>query len=219
MYPGLETVYNFSMARSQYIVYAPYAPWVGALLQDIASNLRKNRDTFVLLMSYPSIWNWLICQILGWYRKMCPSEVLWFRISWTWQTQWQSLYWNDKRLQNWMFIPNLNDPTVNMKLFQEFSAKLRMRIGSLVLLVVTIFTLCMYLLKQVLKNLNKPWRNFSYIHFGTYMTLHNTPARRADYVTESSTYPRSFCPTWYGLFGLPLLYLKNVLLHVDLTLF
>lgn len=116
-------------------------------------------------------------------------------------------------------IPNLNDPTVNMKLFQEFSAKLRMRIGSLVILVVTIFTLCMYLLKQVLKNLNKPWRNFSYIHFGTYMTLHNTPARRADYVTESSTYPRSFCPTWYGLFGLPLLYLKNVLLHVDLTLF
>lgn len=110
-------------------------------------------------------------------------------------------------------------PTVNMKLFQEFSAKLRMRIGSLVILVVTIFTLCMYLLKQVLKNLNKPWRNFSYIHFGTYMTLHNTPARRADYVTESSTYPRSFCPTWYGLFGLPLLYLKNVLLHVDLTLF
>lgn len=103
--------------------------------------------------------------------------------------------------------------------FQEFSAKFRMRIGSLVILAVVLSTLYMYLLKQVLKNLKKPWRNFSYIHFGTYMTLHNTPARRADYVTESSTYPRSFCPTWYGLFGLPLLYFKNVLLHVDLTFF
>ena len=47
-----------------------------------------------------------------------------------------------------------------------------------------------------------------------YMILHNTLARRKDYksVTGSSTYPLSFCPTWFELFGLSLLYFKNALL-------
>ena len=47
-----------------------------------------------------------------------------------------------------------------------------------------------------------------------YMILHNTLARRKDYksVTGSSKYRLSFCPTWFELFGLSLLYFKNALL-------
>ena len=51
---------------------------------------------------------------------------------------------------------------------------------------------------------------------GGYMILHNTLARRKDYksVIGSATYPLSFCPAWFELFWLSLLYFKNAPLFV-----
>ena len=90
---------------------------------------------------------------------------------------------------------SMDGPNVNLKFFQEFSAKFKVEnyhslvdIGSCSLHIVhgafrTGAEKSEWSLKKLLK--------------GAYTILHNTPARREDFesVTGSSTYPLSFCST------------------------
>ena len=99
---------------------------------------------------------------------MCQSDILLFYVSWTWQTHWhiESLCWNDKRPQTWIFMPNLNGwPYCEYEVFREFLAKLKnehyhslVDIGSCSPHCARSFP------NRVLRNLSGSWRNFCKVH-------------------------------------------------------
>ena len=102
-----------------------------------------------------------------------------------------SLYWNNRRPQICMFIPNPNGwPYYQYKGFSRIFG------NRLLILVVDLSAFCMELFEPMVKYLNGPWKKLLKV---ACMILHNNPARREDYesVTGSSTYLHRFCSTWY----------------------
>ena len=197
MYTRVESVKNFSMARSKsiYNVNHGLAPYLKILLQTILEkadtfsfdeSLNKVIQTFEIDL-FVRFWDGTDkCIKVRYYGSMFlghgrHTEILHHFVGMAKDLKFECLYQS-----------SVDGITVNVKFFQEFSAKFKnANYHSL-----TDIDSCPFhtVNGAFQTNAKKSGWALKILHKGVYMILHNTPGRREDHesVTGSSTYPHSF---------------------------